>query len=325
MAALGQTKEAVSAYKAAIKLDPLFAEAYAHMATGYLEMSQPAQALEAAIQAVNLHPELTTAQVSRASALRLLGHIDESMVACHKAILTQSKLPDVHTILGHVYMDCGLPDEAAKSYERGLAIDPHLRSAHSSLVVSRQYTTKKTAEEVLEEANQWHDQFGTPFYPRPTPAKQVKRVGFVSPGFNDSPNGRSALALSKALKSIGIEVFFYGYGLEDPMTEEIKASGTWRSITGLDDETASTIVAEDKIDALVDLTGHMERNRAGVFLQRPCGIQVTWLGNFGPLGSEAIDAVISDSYLSPAASDKLHSCPVMRVPQHSLVFSQPAI
>ncbi|MFX8864323.1 hypothetical protein ABTM79_19465, partial [Acinetobacter baumannii] len=85
----------------------------------------PAQALEASIQAVNLQPDLTMAQVSRASALRLLGHIDESMVACHKAILTQTRLPALHTILGHVYMDCGLPDEAAKSYERGLAIDDH--------------------------------------------------------------------------------------------------------------------------------------------------------------------------------------------------------
>lgn len=324
LAALGQTKEAVSAYRAAIKIDPLYADAYAHMANSYLQMAQPAQALEASIQAVNLQPDLPTAQVSRASALRLLGHIDESMVACHKAILSQARLPALHTILGHVYMDCGLPDEAAKSYERGLAIDDHLRAAHSALLVARQFTLKKTPAEVLDEAKKWQAMFGEPAYPRPVPSKRMQRIGFVSPDFNDSPVGRTVLALAKALRGVGVDAYFYGYGLEDSVTEEFREIGYWRAITGLDDETAATIIAEDKIDGLVDTTGHMERNRAGIFLQRPCGIQVTWLGNMGPSGSDAIDAVISDSHLSPLTADALHTCPVVRVPRHCMLFTAPS-
>lgn len=323
LAALGQSKEALGAYKAAIRIDPLYAEAYAHMATCYLDMAQNAQALESAIQAVTLCPDLTTAQVSRASSLRLLGHIDESMVACHKAILTHSNLPEVHMILGHVYMDCGLPDEAAKSYERGLAQVSDLRDTHSALLVARQYTTKMSPADVLAEAKKWGAKFGAPIYPRPDPASEVKRIGFVSPNLNDHPTGRTLLLLAGALRQRGMELAFYGYGMEDAVSAELKSLGEWRNVTGLDDETASVIVAEDRIDALVDLTGHMERNRIGLFLNRPCGIQVAWTGHFGPMGSEAFDAVLTDEWMSPEGAEQFHTCPLVRLEDGTLLFSPP--
>lgn len=57
----------------------------------------------------------------------------------------------------------------------------------------------------------------------------------------------------------------------------LKKGGTWRDIYGIDEKKVAAIVREDKVDILVELTGHTANNKLGLMACRPAPIQVLQL------------------------------------------------
>lgn len=55
----------------------------------------------------------------------------------------------------------------------------------------------------------------------------------------------------------------------------IKKGGTWRDIYGIDEKVVASLVREDKVDILVELTGHTANNKLGVLASHPAPVQVT--------------------------------------------------
>lgn len=56
----------------------------------------------------------------------------------------------------------------------------------------------------------------------------------------------------------------------------IKKGGLWRDIYGIDEKKVASMVREDKVDILVELTGHTANNKLGMMACRPAPIQVCW-------------------------------------------------
>ena len=54
----------------------------------------------------------------------------------------------------------------------------------------------------------------------------------------------------------------------------IKKGGTWRDIYGIDEKIVANFVREDKVDILVELTGHTANNKLGVLACHPAPVQV---------------------------------------------------
>lgn len=54
----------------------------------------------------------------------------------------------------------------------------------------------------------------------------------------------------------------------------LKKGGIWREVFGIDEKKLANMVREDKVDILVELTGHTANNRLGVMACRPAPIQV---------------------------------------------------
>lgn len=57
----------------------------------------------------------------------------------------------------------------------------------------------------------------------------------------------------------------------------LKRGGIWRDAYGLDEKKVANMVREDKIDILVELTGHTANNRLGVMACRPAPVQVHFI------------------------------------------------
>ncbi len=92
----------------------------------------------------------------------------------------------------------------------------------------------------------------------------------------------------------------------------------WRDIRSLSDEAAATLIREDRIDVLVDLCGHMQDERLGVFALKPAPVQVTWLGSAWTTGLEAMDYVLLDPHVAPEGT--LTSESIHRLPHSFMVF-----
>jgi protein O-GlcNAc transferase len=73
----------------------------------------------------------------------------------------------------------------------------------------------------------------------------------------------------------------------------------WRSIVGLSDEAAAEMIREDRIDILVDLSGHTAGNRLLVFARKPAPIQITAWGYATGTGMRAMDVFFTDPVMVP--------------------------
>ena len=119
------------------------------------------------------------------------------------------------------------------------------------------------------------------------------------------------------------ETFAYSNGTaRDAVTERLKARfGHWREIVGIDDEAVAGLIESDRIDILVDLSGHTAGHRLLVFARKPAPIEITWIGYPATTGLTSIDYRLTDSvYDPPGVTDRQHTERLWRLPGVSLCY-----
>jgi predicted O-linked N-acetylglucosamine transferase (SPINDLY family) len=84
------------------------------------------------------------------------------------------------------------------------------------------------------------------------------------------------------------------------MTDKFREVSTiWRPTIGLSDGEMVDQVRADRIDILIDLSGHTSGNRLGVFARRAAPIQVTGWGHVGGTGIPSMDYWLADPIVAP--------------------------
>ena len=74
------------------------------------------------------------------------------------------------------------------------------------------------------------------------------------------------------------------------MTERFRTRRvTWRDLRGRHPRTAARLIAEDKIDILVDLSGHSQDNALPIMAYRPAPVQISGIGYTNTTGLHVID------------------------------------
>jgi predicted O-linked N-acetylglucosamine transferase (SPINDLY family) len=89
------------------------------------------------------------------------------------------------------------------------------------------------------------------------------------------------------------------------------------------DERLVQQIREDRIDILFDLAGHTARNRLLVFARKPAPIQITWIGYFGTTGLTAMDYILADRHVIPAAAENHYRENVLRMSDGYLCYEPP--
>lgn len=111
------------------------------------------------------------------------------------------------------------------------------------------------------------------------------------------------------------EIFLYHNHYEDSYSEIFKAQvRNWRNISKLNDLDAYRLIKTDQIDILIDLSGHTTGNRLRVFSLRAAPIQITWLGQSGPMGLAEIDHILVGENFIEVNEEKFYSEKVLRIP-----------
>jgi len=306
---LGERGERVIAPLAeAVRLQPGDAEAHDALALALVRAGRLDEALVAGARAVELapaHPVLLTNHGN----LLAEAHCYEAALACHrKAVQLNPGLVEGWNNLGSALR--GMPwrhGEAVAALHRALALNPNYQAAWDNLLFIRQYQSEPTPVDILREALAGAEQLSLSVRPRPRPAARPLngrrlRVGWVSADFRSHTVGNALLAVLPHLAAHGVDVFAYGNSSHcDAVTEQIKALAIgWRTVTAISDEALTDLVAEDRIDVLVDLSGRTRGHRLGVFARRAAPVQVSWLGWFSTTGLPQIDWYLADRVTLPA-------------------------
>jgi predicted O-linked N-acetylglucosamine transferase (SPINDLY family) len=101
----------------------------------------------------------------------------------------------------------------------------------------------------------------------------------------------------------------------------LKKGGVWKDIYGIDEKKIASMVREDKIDILVELTGHTANNKLGTMACRPAPVQVTWIGYPNTTGLPTVDYRITDSLADPPDTKQKQVEELVRLPDCFLCYT----
>ncbi|HWS63858.1 MAG TPA: tetratricopeptide repeat protein [Steroidobacteraceae bacterium] len=141
----------------------------------------------------------------------------------------------------------------------------------------------------------------------PDPDRRLQ-VGLVS---GDLRNHAVATFLEPVLAHLchGAKLDLHAYSncaLEDDVTARLRGYVKhWNSIADITDTVLARKIMDDRIDILIDLSGHTGLNRLRTFARKPAPIQVSWIGYPGTTGLRCMDYCFADRHwLPPGRFDK---------------------
>lgn len=246
------------------------------------------------------HQMLKRARGWLADALYLAG---EPKGAAHELIMS-SRLADTS-------------DEAAELYSKYLFMRNY------------RYLGAKDGRQKAEAYDEMQDVH--PYVHEHTPrAPQKKlRIGYISPDFREHAVAYFLSPLLHHFDGERFMVFCYATGRSDAVTERLRTRRvTWRDLRERAPRKAARLIAEDKIDILVDLSGHSQDNALPIMAYRPAPVQVSGIGYTNTTGLHGIDYFLSDEVCIPKGDLQAEAGfteRILRLPHSHLCYAPEAI
>jgi protein O-GlcNAc transferase len=283
-------------------------------------------------RAVALQPDNADYLNNCGEAYRRDRKFDEAMANCRAAIAINPRHAGAHYNLALCLHAIGDVGESWNAYTNALKLRPDFRIARSGFLFLLCHHPNIDAETVFAEHRRWGELHAggiTPMSlpPRSNPGLDGKlRVGYVSADFRRHALSCFIEPLLAHHDRSRFDVFCYSNNRKtDEMTDRLRAYAShWRDIAGMSDEAAARLVSDDKIDILIDLSGHTARSRLLMFARKPAPVQIAYVGYLNTTGLRAMDFRISDYRADPPGiADALHTETILRMPDTQWCYRPP--
>jgi predicted O-linked N-acetylglucosamine transferase (SPINDLY family) len=325
--------EAIADFERAIGLNPRYAEAFCNRANSYAALRQFDNVLSDCQRALELKPSLTEAWCGCGNAYWHLKRYDEAFAAFERALGLKANFAEAWLGRGNVLIELKRYKEAFAAYDKALGIKPHLDYAAAARiqaklrlcdwtnleaeaaelvsiskegVVSAPFSllaipsspsgllqcTRRYAEDLPHFPPLWRGEIYS---------HDRIRIAYLSADFREHPVAYLTVGLFERHDRSQFDVTGISLGSNhSPIRERLEAAFE-RFIDAGDktDQDIAELVRRSEIDIAVDLTGHTQHSRFGVFARRSAPIQVNYLGYLGTLGAKFIDYVIADKIALP--------------------------
>ncbi len=329
----GDIHGAIEAYRRVAELTPDSAQAYNTLGNALNGAARVPEAVPCYERAIALEPEYADAYHNLANALRRLGAPERALAYARRAIELRGDMPSFHNNLGTILADLGQPDAALACYRDALALNPDFGESHTCVLFGQSYASNCSASTHLADARYFGERMtalATPYtqWPALTDSSRMGRplrVGFVSADLRKHPVGYFFESVLAQIDRTRIEPIAYSNALHsDELTARIKPRfALWRHIAEMDDAALAQRIHDDRIDMLIDLSGHTGRNRLPMFAWRPAPVQASWLGYFGTTGLAEIDYLLADQHVVPPGEEWQYTERIWRLPDGYLCFTLP--
>jgi predicted O-linked N-acetylglucosamine transferase (SPINDLY family) len=324
----GKMDEAMVGYRKAIELKPDFPDAHYNLALVLQETGLVDEAIQHYEKAIELDPHYSETYNNLGVLFQEKSKFDDALGYFQKALAFDNNPARALNNLGNISSEMGQIDEAESHYRRLLQMSPYLSYTHSNLLLTMNYNPLHDMDVLFSEHLRFAKQHADPLllsclYENERQVHRRLRIGYVSPDFRRHSVAYFIEPVLSAHNRRFFEIFCYSaVERKDGVTERIqKLSDHWREISGLADETVSTLVREDRIDILIDLAGHSGHNRLLVFARKPAPVQVTWIGYPSTTGLATIDYKIVDRYTDPpGTTEKYYTENLVRLPDCFLCY-----
>lgn len=280
---------------------------------------------------VELHPDSATAHWN-------LAHICAESWQLEEALASLARAEELGTQPGARFMRASVAGwmgdaDTAMQLRRQLAEEegPHSKM-RSSAAMSALYSDTLSAQEVAA----LHRELFAPLGQGARAASSFRntrdrgrplRIGMVAADFHrQHPVNIFMQPILARLDHTAFEVTVYFVGVSyDEQTRIARGRvAHWVEATKWSDTQLAQRIEKDRIDVLLDLSGHTANNRMSLFGQRAAPVQATFLGYPCSTGVPNIDWIVADGIVAPPEHADLYSERVARLPGTVFCFAPEA-
>ncbi len=334
---LGRADEALMSYNKALSLKPDYPQAHNNRGNALLMLDRPEEAMASYDKALALMPNYPNAYFNRGNALNKLKRVDEALAGYGKALALRPDYADAYNNRGNVLLGLGRLKEALADHEKVLSLRPDfeflfgtylntkmtfcdwrsfvesLKRYRDGVAAGRKVTIPfpslcllddpalhKAAAELFTRAKHPRSKALGPIRKRKPDGKI--RVGYYSADFREHAMTYLMAGLYEAHDADRFEIYGFSIGpyKDDRMRRRVSAAfHKFIDVSERSDRQIAQLSREMGVDIAVDLNGHTQNARPGIFAEGCAPIQVNYLGYPGTMGADYIDYIMVDKTVLP--------------------------
>ncbi len=280
------------------------------------DLGRPGEAVEAFHRAIAADPSLSQAHSNLGAVLASQGGYGAAAECYAQALKAAPDNMAAQLNLGVAHLEQGDAAAAIRAFDAVLVQAPGLRDVQDNRLYARLYDAEDPRV-VADEHRAWGATMpaaAAVALADPDPNRRL-RVGYVSPDFRRHAVAFFLAPFLEARDPAVVEVFCYADVLRpDAVTEALRGQADhWRAVHGWTDAALLAQIKVDRIDILVDLAGHTQGNRLGLFAARAAYIQVTGIGYPATTSLPAMDYRFCDAVTDPAGAEDFASETLVRL------------
>lgn len=320
----GRLTEAESAWRRTLSIQPDFPAALVGQAIVLKQLGRLAEAEESVRRALAYQGDLAEAHNTLGAILRDEDRLSDAEASLRLALKIKPDLAGAHLNLGVTLAGLGRHREAEISCRQALALKPDYWLAHSNLLFCLTHSEDIDERALFAEHLSFAEKFETPLRAcriphdnTPEPERRLQ-VGFVSGDLRHHAVANyvePVLAHLAARADLTLHAYA-NFPLEDQVSQRLRSHlAHWHAVSGMSDADLAERIRGDRIDILLDLSGHTAHHRLLTFARKPAPLQASWMGYPATTGLQAMDYFLADRFfLPPGECDDQFTEKIIRLP-----------
>jgi predicted O-linked N-acetylglucosamine transferase (SPINDLY family) len=319
---LKQYEEALASYEQAIKLTPYFAEAWSNRGLTLQALKRYDEAISHYEQAIQLKPDYAEAWSNKGFTLYKLKRYEEAIAHYDKAL---SFRPNIDWLLGdllHAKMKiCNWSGliESLDVISKKLVAEEWIATPFVLLsLIDNNWQHKKCSEIYIQSRYPFNPVL-KPILKRPQSHKI--RVGYFSADFKNHPVAILTAELFELHDRSQFEIYGFSFGVDDKSPMRLRLSQTFNQfidVSDMSDLEIAELSRNLQIDIAVDLGGHTQNSRTGIFSYRAAPIQISYIGYIGTMGAEYYDYLLADKTTIPDELQNFYTEKIAYLPSYQV-------
>ncbi len=351
--------EALASFDQALALQSDYAEAHNNRGNVLRNLNRLDEALACYDQALTFNPDYVEAYNNQGLTLQNLGMFEMALVSYDRAVELKPEYAEAYNNRGHTLNELHRPGEALADFNQALLLNPDSECWTTSFFLTKlklcdwqsyaqyilRYTNEITATTRIFSPFQSLGLLDDPALQNKISMAYIKanypenhtpdtipmtrrtadgkiRIGYYSTNFHDHA---VAYLIAGFLESHDIDRFIlYGFSfgpdVQDTMRQRLQPIfHKFVDARDISDCDVVRLSREWGIDIAIDLSGHTQDSRLGVFAHRCAPVQVNYLGYPGTIGASYMDYIIADQMVIPTQNQSHYTEKIVYLPDSYLV------
>jgi len=316
--------EAIAHYDKALSLKPDYYDAWNNRGVTLHDLKRFDEAIAHYDKALSLKPDYYDAWNNRGVTLDDLKRFDEAIAHYDKALILKADIDWTYGNLVHAKMRIGNWSGLEESLEKickKVEAKEKIVNPFILLALNDDASLHKQCSEIYAQ-NKYPSNITLCSIPKLSKKEKI-RIAYFSPDFRNHAVSLLTSELFKIHNKDKFEIFAFSLQ-KAPDTDLIYQSlrqsfDEFINVEYLSDNQVAQLARENEIDIAIDLAGHTQYSRTGIFALRAAPIQVNWLGYPGTIGADFIDYIVADQTIIPDSHYKFYTEKVVRLPNTYMV------